>query len=191
MAAGSRGTGGSFLAGVAARRRQVQGARRTLSMGQERGAPQAPRRAIPNMPPQRVPSGRQAPPPPTQAAPAPQQGEGDQRERMLARVQEFFSTIQRPGAQPAPEAGIEDQALAPEAVPLSDQVSQLGATGLSPEQQFYRLSGRLASPREMAVYRTTMLLEQQLNRRPTANELRAALMRPASLSASFPVVVGP
>ena len=186
MATPTRGVPSSHLATIARQRAAVQAARRSLSLGQDRGAPAAPNRAIPNMPPQRVPSGGGRPPAP--AAGAPEGAEG-QQERMRQKVQEFLSNQQRPNAQPIPEQGLDVQAPQPDTVPLSEQAARLGATGLSPEQQFYRLAGRLGSPREMAVFRTTVLLEGQLNRRPTANELRAALMRPATLGNAFPSVV--
>jgi len=186
MANGNRGISDSHLATIARRRVAIDRTRQTLGLGTEMGAPQAPTRAIPNPPPQPVPSGKQAP---GQLAPAGEAAAPNSRAAMLEKAKAFLDQQQRPQSQPMPQNGIDVQAPTPDTTPLTDQVAGLGAAGISPEQQFYRLSGRMPSPREMAVFRATMLLEGQLNRRPTANELRASLMRPDSISQSFPSVV--
>lgn len=169
----------STLAAIARRRRTVLATRKQLNIGAESGAPQAPVRQ--NPPPQTLPA--RNPP----QAPSPT---GDAQERMLAQTKEFFQKVVRPQAVPIEQGtGIENATPQVPATPLGQQVDQMGATGLSLEQQFYRLAGRLPSPREMAVFRTTLLLEDQLGRRPTANELRSVLSRPSSLPAAFPSAV--
>lgn len=109
---------------------------------------------------------------------------------MLAKAKAFLDQQKNPGAQPVPEEGIQNLTPAPDAEMTTSRITALGAAGVSPEQQFYRLNGRMPSPREMVVHRQMLLLEQQLNRKPTANELRTSLMRPASLSSGFQPLVG-
>ena len=53
-------------------------------------------------------------------------------------------------------------------------------------EQFYRLAGRPPAPRELAVFSARHLLEQQLGRPPTTNELRLYLVRAGEGSPAFP-----
>ena len=178
-----RGTD-SHLASIAKRRATVMASRKRLNMDADRGAAQAPVRQ--NPPPQTLPARN----PPQAEEPA-----GDMRQRMLSQTEEFFQRAVNPQAVPIADARAgrgEVQGPPPTPVPTSsitEQTSQLGASGLSPEQQFYRLTSRLPSPRELAVFRTTLYLEQQLGRRPTGNELKAALSRPQVISAAVPSAV--
>lgn len=195
----NRSVGDSHVATLTRRRAALRNSQQMLSLGGDRGAPQAPTRTIPSPPPMPVPSrDAQNLPPPTvtpadaavNAARASTPAGGDARQAMLEKAKAFLNEQRNPGAQPIPENGIDTQVPGPDNLPLSGQINALGGAGISPEQQFYRLAGRMPSGRELAAMRTTVMLEQQLNRRPTANELRAAIMRPASLSNSFQPIVG-
>jgi hypothetical protein len=165
------GAGGSTLANMGARRRQLQAARKNLSMDAERGAPQAPTRTQP-----------QPAPPPQQPA---QPSRGGNRAAMVQQIQEFV-TQQRArgqGAAPRPqERPVQRVSTRPgPADRLGERVEQLGAAGRPIETQFFRLAGREGTPREISLFRSRLELERQLNRPPTERELRMWMARPASL----------
>ncbi len=167
---------GGQLDHAARRRSQAQRTRKALSIDQERGAPQAPVRQ--NQPPGQVPASNGA-----------GEQQGTPRERMAAETERFLQKAKRPGATPVnqPQANVERPQTQEGMV--TDRAQQLGISGLSTQQQFYRLSGRQPTPRDIAVFRTVLLLEQQLGRKPTSIELRVALQRPTLLGISAPAAV--
>ncbi len=177
MGGSGRGLGGQ-MDHAARRRAQAQATRKKLNIGQNEGAPQAPVRQ--NQPPGQVPAAEKG----EQGA----QGASPQ-EKMLAATQQFFQKAKRPGVTPVdqPQARVvtpeKDEGM------ITDKARRLGMGGLSADQQFYRLAGRRPTPRDIAVFQTVQLLEQQLGRKPTATELRAALASPALLGISAPAAV--
>lgn len=175
------GTGGSGrgvegqLAQVARRRAAAQATSKKLNIGAERGAPQAPVRQ--NQPPGQIP-----------AAEPDAQGPSSQ-EQMLAATKQFFQKAQRPGAAPVEQPAARVTTPPQDEGMVTDKAERLGMQGASASQQFYRLSGRLPTPRDLAVFRTVQLLEEQLGRKPTSTELRVALVRPTLLGVSAPAAV--
>lgn len=170
--------GGSVLGNLAQRRANLQKSKRVLTGGAERGAPQAPTRAIP-----------QPPPPP--AAPAADQAPVA-REQQLEQAQELLERARgRAQGQTAapPTAPIEGVDLRPgQQDTLGGRIDQLGATERSLETQFYRLAGRMGSPRELSLFASRLELERQLGRVPTANEFRAYVASPSSLGPALGAV---
>lgn len=177
-----RGGGGSTLAGISSRRRQLQAARKNLGMDTERGAPQAPTRTQP-----------QPVPPPQQPAQPPERG-GD-RNAMLQQIGEFQAQQQarRQGAAPRPqEPPVQRVSTRPgPADRLGERIANLGASERPIETQFFRLAGREGTPREIALFRSRLELERQLNRPPTERELRNWMARPASLGTAVQSAIEP
>lgn len=159
---------------VARRRQQALRTKKTLNIGQEQGVPQAPVRQ--NSPPPQIPAADQ----PAEATPS---------DNMRAATERFFQQIQRPNAQPINEPQAVATGPQPAEGMVTDRIKGAGAQGRSTIQQFYQLSGRMPTPRDLAVFRTVQLLEDQLGRKPTRIELRVALSRPTLLGAQAPTVV--
>ncbi len=176
-----RGGGGSTLASMASRRRQLQAARKNLGMATERGAPQAPTRTQP-----------QPVPPPQQPA---QPARGGNRAAMLQQIGEFVTQqrSRRQGAAPRPqERPVQRVSTRPSpADRLGERIDQLGATARPIETQFFRLAGREGTPREIALFRARLELERQLHRPPTERELRGFMARPASLGPQIQSAIEP
>lgn len=171
------GGGGSTLAHNDSRRRQLLRTRKNLGMDVERGAPQAPTRTQP----------QPVPPPQAPAQPPAGQRAGNTREAMLQQVSEFLGQRrgQRRGEAPRPQQPpVEAISTRPGPTDrLAPRIDQLGATNRPIETQFYRLAGRQGTPREIAIFRSRLELERQLQRPPTETELRVWMARPASLGA--------
>lgn len=72
-----------------------------------------------------------------------------------------------------------------EVAPLQQRIERLGAVSVSPQEQFARLAGRNPSPRELALFNARTVLEGQLGRPPTSNELKIYVMRPEETDNSF------
>lgn len=165
------GGGGSTLANLSSRRRQLLQARKGLNLDTERGGPQAPTRTQP-----------QPVPPPQQPA---QAQEGGDRSAMLRQIGEFVTQqrAQRQGAAPRqPERPVQGVPTRPGPMDrLGERIEQLGAAARPVETQFFRLAGREGTPREIALFRSRLELERQLNRPPTEREMRMWMARPASL----------
>lgn len=174
MGGSGRGLDGQ-MAHAARRRAAAIKTKKTLNIDQERGAPQAPVRQ--NQPPGQVPAAEEGAQGPTQ------------QESMMAATKQFFQKARRPGATPVEQPPARVSAPKPDESMVTDKAERLGMNGASPQQQFYRLSGRMPTPRDMAVFRTVLLLEQQLGRKPTSTELRAALTKPALLGVAAPAAV--
>lgn len=176
MGAGGSGRGNEGqLAQVARRRAQAQATSKKLNINTERGGPQAPVRQ--NQPPGQIP-----------AAEPDAQGASPQ-EKMLAATKQFLQKAKRPGAEPVDQPQARVTVPAKDDGMITDKARRLGIGGLSADQQFYRLSGRRPTPRDLAVFRTVQLLEGQLGRKPTSTELRVALSRPTLLGISAPAAV--
>lgn len=170
-----RGGSGSTLANLAKRRAQLQASRQALGLDTERGAPQAPNRTMPNPPP----------PPQAPADVAPADNPNDPN-AMLAKVEAFIGQHGQSsqGAAPvqAPTSPVENIPTRPTVTDtMADRIDQLGATTRTPETQFYRLSGREGTPREIAIFSARMSLERQLNRPPTESELMLYIARPTGM----------
>ena len=164
--------------------------RKALTGGADRGAPQAPTRANPNPPP--------PPQAPAQAAPAterrpaqaaPQEGAAGGREGMRAQAETFLREV---GSQmqgqvaPPKEPAIRDESVRQDqTTTLRERVGQLGATDRSLESQFYRLAGRMGSPRELSMLASRLELERQLKRPPTQTEFKNFIAQPSSLGPLF------
>lgn len=175
----------SHMAAVAKRRATVQATRKRLNIGQENGVAATNVRG--RTPPVSNPDTAKNPPAPTQT---PEQAQADQQTRMRQQTSEFFQKVARPNAVPVPDQGqVDARPPQPSAASLTQQIETAQAGGMSSEQQFYRISGRLPSPREMAVFQTALMLERQLGRKPTRNELKATLTRPDLVSPAFPAAV--
>ncbi len=166
--------GDSQLASAGRRRAAAQATAKKLNIGQNEGAPQAPVRQ--NQPPGQIP-----------AAEA-QQGQ-DPQVQMRAAAEQFLQKAQRPGADPVSEPQARVTTPPRDERMVTDEAERLGMQGASASQQFYRLAGRMPTPRDLAVFRTVKLLEGQLGRKPTSTELRVALSRPTLLGVSAPAAV--
>lgn len=96
--------------------------------------------------------------------------------------------LEGPGVVEAPSAPFQSpfDYMSSESRPLTEQLEHLGAVSVSPQEQFARVAGRMPSPREMTVFNARMVLEQQLGRPPTSNELKMQLLRPEESDNSFP-----
>ncbi len=172
---------GSRLAALGQQRRALAAGRKIINPDAARGAPQAPSRAVPNPPPLVEPA---APPPSEEAPPV------DPKAARLQQVQGFLDTVGRGGAAPTPPRE-PVQGAPPTAAPemIADRTRRLGSPNVSPTAEFYRMSGRLPSPRELSIFRARKLLEGQLQRPPTSRELKAFIARPMSLSTAAPTAL--
>ena len=176
MGAGGSGRGlGGQLDHAARRRSQAQRTRKTLNIDQERGDPQAAVRQ--NQTPGQVPASNG------------DKEQGTPQERMAAATERFFQKVKRPGATPVSQPAARVEGPQTQEGMVTERAQQLGMSGLSTQQQFYRLSGRTPTPRDIAVFRTVLLLERELGRKPTSIELRVALQRPTLLGISAPAAV--
>lgn len=184
--------GGSVLANLNQARKRLATTRAEMfsrdPTGRAGGAPvqpppPSPAPANPN-PPETVPQ-PQAPVSPEQAvSPAP--NEADVKNQQLAKVQAFLDSQRNGGQAPSP-AQVRPMDTSPDPAALTDAVQQAQATNLGPETQFYRIAGRPGSPREIASFATRLLLEQQLKRPPTREEVATAMARTDISSPSVPV----
>lgn len=177
--------GGSVIGNLASRRAALQAQRKSLSPGGDRGAPQAPTRAQPQPPP---PSPQQPQTAPTDG----QQTDGGEiptDEQALEQVGEF---LQNTGAQAqnrnvTPRRTVEGVNARPgaEGPLIGERIKQLGAANRPPETQFFRIAGREPSPRELALFNARLMLERQLNRPPTVNEMRTFIARGSAIAPLF------
>jgi len=104
---------------------------------------------------------------------------------MLDQVRAFLGQVSG-GQRGEPPPLVEPTRPQAETAPLMERVNALGAQGLSPNEQFYRLAGRPPSPRELTAFNSRMVLEQQLGRPPTVNELRFYLAGQQEISPAYP-----
>lgn len=189
------GTGSSQLGSIAAKAEQIRKIRTRLGMNAPVGSPQ---------------SGRLQPAAPTNPA----SGFGNQedfdvekslegaftnnRERMLEMIRQKLPTltqqdvggaaIEGPSVQtPAPRMENPLDVLQPENRNLMARLGDIGAVKLSPMEQFARLAGRMPSPRELVIFQSRAVLEQQLGRSPTPTELKVFVMRPEERDSTFQV----
>ena len=177
--------GGSVLSNLANRRRALVASKKQLTGGADRGAPQAPTRVQPQPPP---PSPQQP-----QTAPAngqqPAGGEVPTDEEALEQVGEFLqnTSAQTQGRNVAPRRTIEGVNARPgaEGPLIGERVKQLGAANRPPETQFFRIAGREPSPRELALFNARLMLERQLKRPPTVNEMRTFIARGSAIAPLF------
>ena len=171
---------GSTLENLASSRAKLNQSRKLLGLG-ERGVSQ-PQVA----PPPRAPADSRAP---QSAALELPDVPPEVRERMMAQSSDFFEQAQSGTQAPIPSG--DPQLIAPpaaEEVPLlTDEIRRLRSERDSPSTQYARLAGRPGSPREVAMLQTRLMLENQLGRPPTANEVKNAISNPEFISPSFPV----
>ena len=172
---------------VAKRRATVLATRKRLNIGQENGVPPTDVRG--RTPPVSNPATAKTPPAPTEQK-TPEQAQADTQTRMRQQTSEFFQKVARPNSVPVPDQGqVTAQPPQPSTASLTQQIERAQAGGMSAEQQFYRISGRPPTPRDMAVFQTALMLERQLGRKPTKRELKSTLMRPDLVSPAFPAAV--
>lgn len=173
MGSGRGQQGSSTLDQTARRRAQARKTAQTLNIEQ-----QAQSNVRGSTPPAQVPKGEDTP-----------ADESTPDERMAAATARFFQQVKRPGQVPV--QGPPARVTAPRAREgmVSERAKAQGAGGFSAAQQFYRLSGRMPTPRDLAVYSEVLRLEGQLGRRPTRVELRAALARPNLIGPAAPSAV--
>lgn len=174
--------GGSHLAGLAARRASLQKSRERLGLSGAGGvgAPVAAQSNVRAAAP--TPESPAAPPQAPQTAPVTTPSQPQRDPQMLAQAQQFLDQVRNKGNVPTPIG--ESVQTAPPSVPeaLSQQVDRVGAAGMSPEMQAFRIFGRPPAAREMVIFNAVRALEQQLGRPPTRNELLLYVTRPGSLS---------
>jgi len=162
--------GSSTLGNLNKRRAQIVNAHKSLGINTdaERGGPQTPTRTQPN------------PPPPPQAPAA--NPAGNSRDAMIQQVGQFLQAQQSqaqggaPPAQPQQRAEVVSTRPGPNDT-MVDRVQALGAANRSPETQFFRLSGREGTPRELAIFSARLEAERQLGRPPTQSELMLTILR--------------
>lgn len=171
---------GSTLENLAISRAKLDRSRKLLGLG-ERGVSQ-PQQG----PPAVVPADQRGPQ--TAALELPDVPP-EVRERMLSQSQDFFNQAQAGSEAPIPSS--DPELVAPpaaEEVPLlTEEIRRLRSENDSPSTQFARLAGRPGSPREVSMLQTRLMLENQLGRPPTQNEVKNAIANPESISPSFPV----
>ncbi len=181
--------GGSTLGNLAARRAALQANRKRLTGGADRGAPQAPTRAQPQPPPL---SPQQPQTAPTDGQPAggqPADGEIPTDEQALEQVGEFLQTTgaQAQNRNVTPRRTVEGVNARPgaEGPLIGERIKQLGVANRPPETQFFRIAGREPSPRELALFNSRLMLERQLKRPPTVNEMRTFIARGSAIAPLF------
>lgn len=178
--------GGSVLSNLSQSRKKLATTRAEMfsrdATGRSGGAPSGP---PPPSPPPADPRAPVTAPTPEQAA-SPEANPQQQNDQQLARVQAFLD-----GQKNGGQAQIPNQArplnTSPNPATLTDALQQAQAVNLGPETQFYRIAGRPGSPREIAAFSTRILLEQQLKRPPTREEVATAMSRTDISSPSAPV----
>lgn len=180
--------GGSHLAALAARRQSIQKARERLSLAPSGGVAGARPQGNVQSP---APLPQAPASPPIQAesttAPAAQPGAGTTRDpQMLAQAQSFIQQVQAQGKEvtPPPTGVVTPPPAVP--APLGDQISSIGAMGMSPYAQAMRIYGRPPSAREMVVFSSVQALEAQLGRPPTRNEVLMHITAPGGTGTSGP-----
>ncbi len=176
--------GGSVIGNLSNRRRALLASRKQLSGSADRGAPQAPTRAQPQPPPPSPQQPESAPP-----AGQPAGGEIPTDEQALEQVGEFLQTTgaQAQNRNVTPRRTVEGVNARPgaEGPLIGERIKQLGAANRPPETQFFRIAGREASPRELALFNARLMLERQLNRPPTVNEMRTFIARGSAIAPLF------
>lgn len=177
--------GGSTIANLASRRAALQGTRKRLTGGADRGAPQAPTRAQPQPPPLSPQQPQTAPTDGQQPA----GGEIPTDEQALEQVGEFLQTTgaQAQNRNVTPRRTVEGVNARPgaEGPLIGERIKQLGAANRPPETQFFRIAGREPSPRELAIFNSRLMLERQLKRPPTVNEMRTFIARGSAIAPLF------
>ena len=177
--------GGSVLSNLSNRRRALLASRKQLSGSADRGAPQAPTRTQPQPPPL---SPQQPQTAPTNGQ-QPAGGEVPTDEEALEQVGEFLqnTSAQTQGRNVTPRRTIEGVNSRPgaEGPLIGERVKQLGAANRPPETQFFRIAGREPSPRELALFNARLMLERQLKRPPTVNEMRTFIARGSAIAPLF------
>lgn len=175
------GRAGGVLENVTAQARRVRKTRQLLGLS-ERGVPKAP-----VGPPATVP----ADPRPPQVVPQPdiqQAAGGVAPSSRLEKAQQFLAGLQ--GGAAANQQPVATSPISPveTSAPgmLSARMASVGMQNAPVDMQFYNMSGRAGSPRELVVLGARMLLERQLGRAPTVQELRQFVSRPTEISPSFP-----
>ncbi len=181
--------GGSTIANLANKRRALISSRKQLSGSADRGAPQAPTRAQPQPPPL-SPQQPESAPPAGQAAGQPAGGdEIPNDEQALEQVGEFLqnTSAQTQGRNVAPRRTVEGVNARPgaEGPLIGERIKQLGVANRPPETQFFRIAGREPSPRELALFNSRLMLERQLKRPPTVNEMRTFIARGSAIAPLF------
>ena len=176
--------GGSVLSNLANRRRALVASKKQLTGGADRGAPQAPTRAQPQPPP---PSPQQPQTAPVDGQPA--GGEIPTDEQALEQAAELLQDTgaQAQNRQSSPRRTIEGVNARPgsEGPLIGERIKQLGAANRPPETQFFRIAGREPSPRELALFNARLMLERQLKRPPTVNEMRTFIARGSAIAPLF------
>lgn len=174
--------GGGILEQAVTRRARLNKTRRALLGLGERGVPQ-PQQGPPGVvpadkrPPMRVPQPEE---PLLEGPPE------DVRARMLSSVQDFLATQQTGGA-PLPREQAVSAAPPSDDVLYTREIRRVRAEREPVATQFSRLAGRPGSPRELAMFQVRLMLEQQLGRPPTEQEILTYISRPEMISPSFPV----
>ncbi len=183
--------GGSVLGNLASRRAALQAQRKRLTGGADRGAPQAPTRTQPQPPPPAPPEpgGQPAGQAGRQPAGQPEGGDVPTDEEVLEQARELLQSTgaQAQNQQQAPRRTLEGVNLRPgaEGPMVSERIKQLGAVNRPPETQFFRIAGREPSPRELALFSVRLMLEKQLKRPPTANEMRTFIAKGSAIAPLF------
>jgi len=109
----------------------------------------------------------------------------DRRGALLQKVRGMLGTAQTGGRAPMPEQR-QYQPTRQQTRPLVPELQRWGAETLGPEMQFYRLTGRPPSPRELAIFQSRIELERQLKRPPTRNELKMYVSNPETINQAHP-----
>ena len=183
--------GGSVLGNLSSRRRALVAQRKQLTGGADRGAPQAPTRTQPQPPPPAPPQpgGQPGGQPAGQPGGQPAGGEVPTDEEVLEQARELLQNTgaQAQNKQPVPQRTLEgvDLRPGPDGPMVSERIKQLGAVNRTPETQFFRIAGREPSPRELALFSVRLMLEKQLNRPPTANEMRTFIAKGSAVAPLF------
>ena len=180
----------STLGAIASKRQRVQQIRSRLSMGDQPGAASSGMR--PNAP--QNPSG------PAQQGEEPFSVEEAMKkfdakrpemlEQIRAKLPTFAQQDSGGGLTVPPEAPGQRvtnpyETMQGEQSSLLARIRAQSMERASPVEQFTRLAGRMPSPRELAVFNSRSILEGQLGRPPTTNELKMYLMRPEESAQSF------
>jgi hypothetical protein len=164
------GGAGSYLSNLTQARQRVQQTRRLLGMG-ERGV----QTTNPPLPPQQPPANKGQPQQAPQPTPVP-------NDRMSALYQQTTEMLRQAkmGQQGATPVAEEPPYRKPDYTqrPVEEALAGVMSTTVRPEIQFFRLAGRPASPRELAIFNLRIDLERRLGRPPTLTEMKMEIGNP-------------
>lgn len=180
----------STLGAIASKRARVQQIRQRLSMNDQPGAAQGGMK--PNAP--QNPSGPAAGGDEAFDIDSAMQKfdakKGEMLEMIRSKLPQFAQQDSGGGLTVAPEQpgavfSNPYQTMQGEGTSLLERIRKQSMERASPVEQFTRLAGRMPSPRELAVFNSRSVLESQLGRPPTSNELKMYLLRPEESAQTF------